>query len=231
MVILIGLPLMFVPGVPGNESSLVRKEPQLASVADALAPNAALKISAFTLRPRQRMCMSAVTVTPRSRIAQFRLYPPAAAGNVGPPLNLLLRAPGYRFAADLASGAYGSRFVEFTITPPPRAVIGTACVLDAGGSAVPLEGTTDPRTTSRSALTLDGKPVTGNLTLRFFEWHRVSKLQNLGEIFERVSNLTDRLVPFWLVWLLAVSALFAVPIGIVAAFHRALREDDSGSAR
>lgn len=175
--------------------------------------------------------MSSVTVTPRSRIAQFRLYPAAAVRNEGPPLDLQLSAPDYRYTANLAGNGYGSRFVEFQITPPPRPLLGTACVFNAGRTALPLEGTTDPRTTSRSVLTLDGKPVAGNVTLRFYEWHRVSKLQNLSEIFERVSDLTERLVRFWMVWMLALLALLGVPIGIVAAFYRALREDDSSKAQ
>jgi hypothetical protein len=178
----------------------------------------------------QRLCMSSVTVTPSSRIARFDLRKRFPATASAPPLELLLSAPGYRAAATLpARGVAAGLAVAFDIASPKRTVIGTACLRNLGRTQVSLEATSD-RTTSRSVMTVDGSPVAGNVTLRFIERQREPRLTHLAAAFEDISNLTDDLVPVWLVWMLAACIVFAVPISVVAALYRALREDEVAEA-
>jgi hypothetical protein len=216
-VILFGGLIAFVP-------YLLKQRFWLTSVAAATLENPLLSTTAFPLAGNQRACMNAVTVTHQSGIAAFELFPGARSEQTGPPLELLLSAPGYRAVARLPAGGYGAR-VEFQIAPPPHSLIGSACLINRGRTPVILEGTTDPRLTSRSALTIDGKQVVGNLTLTFLNRRMRSRLAGLGEYFEHVSNLTDRLVPVWLVWILFIVTLLAVPIVIVVAFGRAVSAD------
>jgi hypothetical protein len=80
--------------------------------------------------------------------------------------------------------------------------------------------------TSRSTMTIDGKPATGNLTLTFLERGKQSVLAHIPTAFEHVSNLTDNLIPVWLTWVFALLTLVCIPLGIVAALRRAVLEDD-----
>jgi hypothetical protein len=221
IVILAGALLGFVP-------FLRKQQHPKAWVADAVAPHANLSTSAFVLAPHQRACMDAVAFTPKSAQATFLLASTAAAEHEGPPLELLLAAPGYRALANLPAGGY-SMHVAFDIRPPRRPVIGTACVINSGKVPVALAGTTALRTTSRSLLTIDGKPVVGNLTFTVLEKHPKSRLAILPDVVEHVSNLTDQLVPTWLVWLLAACLVAGVPVVIVIAFQRAVREDEAAT--
>jgi hypothetical protein len=207
---------------------LLKKRAFFTSVADAASEYTKLN-SAIPLGAGQRACMSSVTVTSNSAVAAFELsLPPSAELTNPPPLEATLSAPTYYQAVQLPSGTYGKR-IEFPIHAPRHSVIVTACLLNAGTHAIELEGTTAGRTTSRSALTIGGRRVVGNITLGFLPKRPRSRLARLGETFEHVSNLTDRLIPVWLVWILSVLTVLTVPIGIVVALQRALREDDAVS--
>ena len=149
---------VLVPGVSGNAYFLLEKNRPLASMASALS----IEISSLELRPRERVCMDNVALTSTSRIAQFSLLRSARASGPAPPVNLHLSAPGYADYVSLPEGSNGGREalrLTFDVTPPRRSEIGTACLSNVGRTPLLLEATTAPRTTSRSVLTRDGKPV------------------------------------------------------------------------
>jgi hypothetical protein len=237
LVLLVGVLLGLVP-------FLLKQQQRRASVADATATGAKLSTSAFAIAPRQRACMNSVTVTPNAALATFQLAtaaapertpaaaaarkPAAATESEGPSLELTITAPGYRALSTLPSGGYGKQ-ISFQIVPPRKPVIGTACIVNLGLTPLALEGTTDLGATSRSVLTIDGRPAVGNLTLIFDEKHERSRVAHLGVVAEHISNLTDQFVPVWLVWVLAACLVVGLPVGIVVAFQRAVREDDAAA--
>lgn len=274
-IIIIGGLFLFVPFL------VLQKRYPVAWVVDTQTPNALIRITQFRLNPHQSACLNSVTVTPNSVLARFQPHPLSGAG--GPPIDLLITAPGYRTVGRLPGGyagsnsesgaqrepenggektegaehkeerelterakkgqpreggeegAYGEKVSPLTprrhvaITPPPTAVIGTACFIDAGTTPVLLDGTSEPRFTGRSTMTINGKPVAGTIGLTFFAKRPRPRVAHLGEIFAHASNLTDRLIPVWLIWILVVVALLALPTAIVAAFYRGLREDEAAT--
>lgn len=115
---------------------------------------------------------------------------------------------------------------EVAITPPRRTVVGTACFRDIGSAPVFLDGTSERRLTSRSSLTVNSRPVAGVISLAFFAARPESRVRRLGEIFEHASNLTDDLIPVWLIWIIVLAVLLGVPAAVVLAFSRSLREDE-----
>jgi hypothetical protein len=197
------------------------------SVAEIPSPPALKAISEFAVPPGQQACMSSVAITPNSRLAKFRLRTGTAQG--GPPIALILRGFGYQARAREAGG-YATGNLTLPIVPPRHALIGTACFANLGRSTVLLDATAEPRTVSRSATRIDGRPVVGDVALAFLDSRRPSLLDRTGEMFAHASNLTDHLMPVWLIWVLAVVLAFGVPIGTVAAFYVALREDDAAWA-
>jgi hypothetical protein len=189
------------------------------------APRALFKATVFTLPPHQPACMSAITLPPNGGTLQFELREVPGGAHGSPPIDALLRAPGYRALAHLP-GEQPEGVVELPIRPPPHYGIGSVCLINSGTSAAALAGSTEARSVSRSTLTINSKPVAGDIALTFLSNHRKSRLSRVGEVFDHASNLTDHLIPVWLIWILAISVLLTVPIGTVSLFHRALREDE-----
>jgi hypothetical protein len=206
---------------------LTRKQQPVAGVPD---PAALLAVSEFAVPAHQQACMSAVTVEPDSRLAAFQLRPAKATPGGGPPVELVLSAPGYRGVVEVPGG-YPGGGVELPLSPAPRsAVIAEACFLNRGSTVVLLDGTTETRTVSRSATLVNGRPVPGDIALTLLQGSPQSLLDRIGEAFGHASNLTDRLIPVWLIWVLALLVAFGVPISMLGAFYLALQEDELTSA-
>ena len=219
MLVLAGSLLWFEP-------YLTRKQQPVAEVSD---PAALFAVTEFTVPRHQRACMSGVTVDPNSRIAEFQLRQPEPAPGGGPPVELVLNATGYRGVAKVSGGYPGGR-VTLPLIPPGRALIATACFINRGSTTVLLDGTSESRTVSRSTTLIEGRPVTGDIALTFLDDRQRSLLDRLGELFGHASVLTDRLIPVWLIWVLALLVAFGVPIGVLGAFYRALQEDEASAA-
>jgi hypothetical protein len=195
--------------------------------AEVPSPPALFGASAFTVPPHGSACMSQVTVTPDSALVSFGLRPvPGRA--VGPPVDLTLTAPGYHAVVHVPGG-YPGGAATLPVAAPRRPVIATACFTNRGRAPVLLTGTIEPRTISRSRLVLDGQEVFGDISIGFLQARPTPLIDRLGQVFGRASNLTDGLIPAWLVWVIAILVAFGVPAGIVAAFWTALAEDEAGA--
>jgi len=184
-------------------------------------------LHAFRVPPGQQACMDSITIEPSSRTTKFQLRPAQLTEHGGPPVELVLSAPGYREISQLPGGYLGGS-ETVSVTPPQRAVVGSACFVNRGHSTVVLEGITQPQTVFRAATTIGGRPVSGEIALTFLGRKR-SLLARLGEVFGHVSVLTDRLIPTWLVWLLAFLITLGVPLGVLTALYLAVREDDAAT--
>jgi hypothetical protein len=198
------------------------------SASETPAPAALFAVSEFAVLPHQQACMASVAVEPNARVVEFQLRPATPNPRGGPPVDLVLSTSGYRSVAHVPGG-YPGGGVSLPITPPDHALIGTACFINRGATTVLLSGSTEPRTISRSVTTIDGKPVVGDIALAFIDNRPRSLLERLDEIFGHASNLTDNLVPVWLIWALAVLVAVGVPTGVVAAFYRALLQDEAAA--
>lgn len=194
-----------------------------AFVADVAAPPPLFTLSEISVPARGQACLSDVTVEPNARQAQFTVRPGVTSPTGGPPFQLILQAPGYRSVTRLAGG-YPGGAANLPISAPTRAVIGTACFANQGRIPLALSGSMEARTISRSKLTVDQKPVPGDVTLSFIDGRDRSLLDDLGTVFARASRLTDGLVPTWCVWALALAIVLGLPAGAIAAFYVALRE-------
>jgi hypothetical protein len=194
-------------------------------IAGTPAPRALFHATNFTLHPRQSACMNSVTLPPNGRTLQLLLGEAPSATNGNPPIDVVLSAPGYRSVARLPAGQ-GEGQAELFVRPPKHFVVGSICLINRGTSPAVLLGSTEQRSRTRSTLTIDGKAVEGDIALTFVGNHGKTRLSRLGEAFEHASNLTDRLIPDWLVWLIAVFVALSLPVATIAFFYRALREDE-----
>lgn len=226
VLILIGGLVLFVPHLTRKSQSIVGvPAPVVSPKGQEVAKGPVL--TEFPVPPDQQACMSSIAIEPGSRTAKFQLRPAQLTESGGPPVELVLSAPGYREVSHVPGGYLGGSYAA-PLTAPTHAVIGSACFVNRGKSTVLLDGIGEAGTVFRAATTIDRKPVNGEIALTFLGRPR-SLLGSLGTIFGHVSVLTDRLVPVWLVWLLAVLVTLGVPLGVLAALYLAMREDEAAA--
>jgi hypothetical protein len=206
--------------------ALTTKEQPTAGVP---APPALFALAEFAVPPHQEACMSSVTITPESGLALFRLRPAKAGKAGGPPVELVLSGSDYRSVAHVPGG-YPGGSVTLPVTPPSRTLIGSACFVNRGTSTVLLDGTTEPRTVSRSPTVVGGTSVVGDVALTFLAAKPRTIFDRLGEVFTHASNLTEGLVPAWLVWIIAILAAVGIPAAAVAAFWLSLLSDEAATS-
>lgn len=188
------------------------------------SPPALYAITSFKVQPHREACMGSVAIETDANLAQFTLTlaQPAAAKRLR--LAIVLSAAGYHADAYVPRGFAGG-VISLPIAPPRNDVVGTACFADRSSVPVLLSGTIEPRTVTRSQTTVNGRPVLGDIALTFFDNHPQTMLDELGVTFQHASNLTDRLIPVLLIWIIAILAAFGMPIAVIAALYCALRED------
>jgi len=195
-------------------------------VADIPTPTSLSIVSRFQLPPGGKDCVETVTVDPKSQMVVFGLHLAKGQVHGRGSIGFKLSAPGYQ--AESSVPVPRKLTVESTtlpITAPAHEEIATACFLNHSNAEVLLDGTTEPRTISRSLTQVNGNPAIGDVALAFYERQPDSLLDRLGEMFAHSSNLTDNLIPTWLIWILAALIAFGVPCGIVLAFYLAVREN------
>lgn len=205
---------------------LARKQTGIAGVP---GPGSALPYT-YRLVPGSRACMNAVTLEPSGHLAAFVVIPTRRKSPEALRIELLLRAETYRERATTPTGYRGGP-IALPVTPPRRAAIGDVCWVNRGRHAVLLNGTTDPRTVTRSHMLVDSIAKPGSASLTFYDRRSRSLLSKLGDAFNHVSNLTDRLLPPALLWVFLVVTLLAAPIVAIAALHSALSEDDADGSK
>jgi len=193
------------------------------------APPALTALDYFTIATGQEACMSSVTITANSGLAEFMTQPAKPTSKAIQRLELALSAPGYSASATATAPA-GRVALQVPITAPRHDTIGSICFVDRGRAAITLFGTNEPRSVTRSPLSVAGKPIIGDITLTFRQAKARSLLDRLGEVFKHASNLTDGLVPIWLIWLIALATGLGVPITLLAAYYLAIGEDGEPAA-
>lgn len=199
-------------------------------IAGTPTPPAMLAVTQFQVLPGSQACMSTITMEPDMGFAEFDLWPAKRGPHGGPPVEVTLRASGYLARANVPGG-YPGGSVALPVAAPHHTEIGSVCFFNRGHTAVLLNGTTEPRTVaSRTGTTIAGRSVAGDIALTFLAAKSSSPLEDLGRTFEHASNLTDRLVPVWAIWILAVVCVLFVPIGIVAAFYLSLKAAEPSPA-
>lgn len=202
----------------------------LAGVAGALLwflPGA--QTSEFRVGPAQQACMTSVAVSPSSRVAEFRDRGPRGLGNTSPEIELLLSGPGYQSRVRTGGGARTGHLNVVPIAPPAHTLVATACFVNRGQATAYLDGTAGTTTIPYSMIEIGGRRVSGEISLGLRERAHRSPFDLLSETFSHASNLTDGLMPAWLIWIIAALAVVGVPVGVFAAFYVALREDDAAS--
>jgi hypothetical protein len=154
----------------------------------------------------------------------------SAPNGPAPQLTVTVKGPGYDASAVIPAGLLDTQTAQAPIPAPPGDVPVRVCISNDGKTPIGLFASTD-RTRSRSPTVIDGKTIYASVWFAFYEprWRAIS---------ERVPLTIDRMTVFrpgyatpWVLWIIAVLFLVGVPIGVVWALVRALRDDGADDLR
>jgi hypothetical protein len=176
----------------------------------------------FGLPGHARACMNLVALDRHSEQARLQASTPGARAM---PLEVTLSGPGYRTQGRIPARYGDGETVRAAVRPPPRSLIGTACVRNLGGEPVYLDGVHD-RYRSRSSVFLDGTSSPVGFVITFYERRPTSILSRLPDSIQRMDVLRPGVVAPASLWLLAALFLVGLPTVAVWAFGRALRADE-----
>jgi hypothetical protein len=190
-------------------------------------PPSLIAIQLVRMQPGESACLHDAVMNARSERALFQVE---TFAKPTVPLRLELTGRGYRATATVPASSYQDEgIVQARVTAPPRDVLVTACVVNAGRREVALYATTPPE---RSAVntTVAGHAIVTNPWLAFYEEKPTSIANRLPTILERMAVFRPAVIGPWLLWPLAVLFVFGVPAAILLAYGRGLRDDDDAAS-
>jgi hypothetical protein len=205
-------------------------------VAGVPVPPPFLAQAPVVMRPGSEACMSDVAFGTDAELVELTTF---KVPRPRPPMEVVIKAPGYRETARLTGGTEPLTGLYARIDPPERSAIGTLCVRNRGDRRVALLGTTDARTGTGRPVTRIGGEEVPDISVRLLA-------VNSGSVLERLGQLVDRAAAFkpgvfglppllWLMLLTAIALPAAATYAIVTSFRDAgagadTRRRSSGSS-
>jgi hypothetical protein len=184
--------------------------------AEVPSPPALVATTLDVIRPGSRLCMGDVAISAQAQ--QMRL----SVGTYfrpGPALAISVRAPGYDARARVPGGYKDNSTVVVPLARPPSSGLVTVCVRNTGMRKLALYAAAD-RAESRVVVTIDGRHVSPTPALSFNEARPVSIAARAGVTAGRIAVFRGFLDHSWIVWLLALLAVFAAPLLIALGLAR-----------
>jgi len=191
------------------------------------SPASLFSTSSVPLDPGHPVCFRDVVAERHSEILQYRV---SAPNGPAPQMTVTLKGPGYEAKAVIPPGLLDGQNAQAAIPAPPTDVPVRVCIRNDGKTPTALFTSAD-RTRSRSLAHIDGHTIQASVWFAFYEprWRAIS---------ERVPLTIDRMTVFrpgyaapWVLWIIAVLFIVGVPIAVVWALVRALREDGTDDLR
>lgn len=187
-------------------------------------PDPLVRQSTIALPGGARACMDGAVLDARSEQARIRV---GTFGRPGAPLELTLRGAGYDASARVPAGYPDSALLRIGVRPPVGAVEASICVRNLGSRRIALYAS-DDRTSSRSRVHVDGRPVPKHFVVVFYERRPASILERLPTALDRASAFRPLVSP-WVLWPLLVLFAVGTPLGILWALFDALPSDRGGA--
>lgn len=176
------------------------------------------------LEPSASACVQGVALSPRTKRIGFRIAGPDGPQPVG--VSVFPEGTGYerRIRVDRGYGTAPTR-VLVPIERPERESLGTVCLSNDGNKAVELSGTDKDNAEARAVTLVEGRDAMVDVELTLHE-DDASVASRAGAVFDRIALFKPPWAPEWLLWVLALLVLAAVPFGALWPLWRALGEDE-----
>lgn len=172
-----------------------------------------LSVANTDLAPHDTACLTPVTFTPEARQVQLTVQSDG-------PRFLQVSAQGPSWAERHPVTAGGGRAILRVPVDPPRTVTGELCVTNTGRGKASLVGTDEPRSQTVAHVTVNGKPGPQGRTfaVSLLAKNPQTLLARLDDAVRGASTLSGGLAPTFLLWILLILCLIAIPVFPVLAF-------------
>ncbi|HWV87579.1 MAG TPA: hypothetical protein VNZ62_19165 [Capillimicrobium sp.] len=190
------------------------------------SPASITKTDTVPLQRGHPVCFTDVVAEAHSERISFRVATPFGPT---PELRVRLRGGGYDFTATIPPGLLDGQAAEAAIPAPLVDVPVEVCIRSRGEPLIGLYAA-DDRARSRSTAIIDGENTFKSVWFQFHEprWHAMT--ERLALTIDRMTVFRPDYVGRVLLWILAALFVFGVPVAIVWAYVRALREDGPAAA-
>ena len=172
------------------------------------------------------VCFAQVTFVPNGEVLHFTV---SDGPEEGPPLEVRMESGGAFTARAQVPAGYRPGPVNVRVPTPDESTLGTLCIRNAGEQTIALLGSSEGRLVSRSETTVDGQTNQIKVALRFEERRTRPLVAHVPDMLRNAAALDP--LPVWIVWLLALGMVFALPAVVLRMFVGAIREDEATAPR
>lgn len=195
--------------------------------AEVVSPAALHGTASVPVEAGAPVCFDHAVLDPRATEARFTLTTP---GTPAPALRVRFRGEGYRHDADVPAGSPDGAVVRVGVPQFPEAIPLRVCIARRGpGGEVALLASAD-RTRSRSLATAGGEETGVSVWFAFYESSPRTIVERLPETIDRMTAFRPGFVTPAVLWVLAAAFLVGMPLALLAAYGRALRDDGADRA-
>jgi hypothetical protein len=201
--------------------------------AEIVSPASLSQTDVVPLARRHPVCFANAVIEHHSEIIRFKVYSPTGPA---PALAVHIVGPGYDYTAQIPAGTPDNTLVSAAVPAAPTDLPVEVCFTSRGKPAIALFASND-RTRSRSIASVDGTPTGNGMTSGRSVWFGFYEATPKA-ITERVPATLSRMTVFrpgyvtrGVLWVLLVLLVVGVPVGIVWAYQRALRDDERTEPR
>lgn len=222
---IIGAVVVFVLGAVFVVRPFVAEQREAPS--ELVSPASLQSTSSVPLDPGRPVCFEHVVVERHSGLLRFRVSAPDAPA---PQMTVTLKGPGYDASAVIPAGLLDTQTAQAAIPPPPTDVPVRVCIRNDGETPTGLFASND-RTRSRSVAVIDGESTNQSVWFAFYEPQWRSITERVPLTIDRITVFRPGWVHSWLLWIVFVLFIVGIPIAVVWALVRALRDDGADDLR
>ncbi|HEY8584411.1 MAG TPA: hypothetical protein VIL49_15745 [Capillimicrobium sp.] len=188
------------------------------------SPASLRETSTVPLAPGEPVCFDKAAIETHSEEVRFNVSSPGAPA---PAIEVRIAGEStYRFKATVPPGTLDTQQVRLPIPAALAPEEVRVCLRNLGDEPIGLYASAD-RTRSRSQAQVDGETLGQSVWFAFHENVGKTVLERLPSTVERVTVFRAWWVSERVVWLLLALFALGVPAGVVWAYLRGLREDES----
>jgi hypothetical protein len=190
--------------------------------AEIVSPASLDKTDAVELAPGHAVCFANAVMEHHSEQIRFTI---GAATNGTPPIDVRIQGAGYDYTAKVPASVQQVQTVQASVMSVPVDTPVRVCFQDRGDKPVSLFASSD-RTRSRSVAEVDGTPTGKSVWFGFYEPAPRAITERLPATIDRMTVFRPGYVTPGVLWVLAVLLIVGVPVGVVWAYQRGLRDDE-----
>jgi hypothetical protein len=218
---ILGAVVVFVLGALLVVRPFVARQHDMPS--EIVSPASLDRTSSVPLDPGKPVCFGNAVAEGHSEFVRFTVSAPNAPT---PQLTVHIKGDGYDTTAVIPPGLLDGQTAQAPIPAPLTDKRVRVCIRNDGNTPTALFASTD-RTRSRSIASIDGKSTNQSVWFAFYEprWRAIT--ERIPLTIKRMTVFRPGYVTTWLLWIITVLFLVGIPIAVVWALVRALRDDQA----